>query len=348
VFWRNRGDRDQTVDEPNARGRMNNAPSQTSSDKPIRIVFFGTAELARPVLVALAERRDLFDVNAVVTQPDRPKGRDLKLQASPVKLEAVRRGLPVLQPERARDTVFIQKLDEFRPDLIVVTAYGQILPATLLNVPARGCLNVHTSLLPAYRGAAPIQWAILNDERETGVTIMKMDVGLDTGDILASESTPISRDDNAQALHDRLATMGAALLVRTIPLFLCGQIVPRPQPAEGASYARKISKEDGRLDWTAPARALWNRIRAFTPWPGAYTFLSGDGTSRLLKIWQAEVTETTTGTPGDVIQADRNGLAVACGRHALRILSLQLEGGRRLPARDFLAGHHLAVGTKLG
>ena len=230
--------------------------------------------------------------------------------------------------------------------MIVVAAYGQILPPAILDLPKFGCLNVHTSLLPKYRGAAPIQWAILNDEPETGVTIMQMDPGLDTGPMLTQETTGIEAQDNAETLHDRLAQLGAALLVRTIPDFVAGKIKPRPQPAEDASYARKLTKEDGLLDWTQPARALWNRVRAFTPWPGAFTHRQTTP-PRLLKIWQAEIVEQS-GEPGVVLQADKSGIVVGCGQQALRILSLQLEGGRKLSVPEFLAGHSLKSGEKLG
>ena len=307
----------------------------------------GTAELACASLKALCSEKALRVV-AVVTQPDRPKGRDLKLQFPPVKEVAFSAGLPVLQPEQARHESFIEELKRFEPELIAVAAYGQILPASILNLPQHGCLNVHTSLLPKYRGAAPIQWAILDDEPETGVTIMKMDVGLDTGDILTQAATPISPEDNAQTLHDRLAEMGAALLVRTIPDYVAGKIAPRPQPATGSTYARKITKEDGRLDWSQPARVLWNRIRGFTPWPGAFTFEPAEPKPRLLKIWAAQVEDTLTGRPGELLQVDKAGIVVACGQQALRILQLQREGGRRLSTQEFLAGHSLKVGEQLG
>ncbi len=313
---------------------------------PLRIIFMGSAELARVSLDALASQAD-FEVIAVVTQPDRPRGRELRLHAPPVKEAALRRQLPVLQPERARNEEFIGELRGLRPDLIAVAAYGQILPKAILELPRFGCLNVHTSLLPKYRGAAPIQWAILNDEPETGVTIMQMNAGLDTGDILAQAKTPIHAEDDAQTLHDRLGELGAALLVSTIREQAAGSIIPRPQPADGASQARKLTKEDGRLDWSQPARALWNRVRAFTPWPGAYTHLPGHPHPQLLKIWRAEVVETS-GPPGEIVEAGKAGLAVACGGRALRILELQREGGLRMGAVEFLAGHHLKPGEKFG
>jgi methionyl-tRNA formyltransferase len=311
----------------------------------LRIVFMGTAELSCPSLTALAETPD-FQLLGVVTQPDKPKGRDLKIQPSPVKELALRRGFALFQPARARNPDFAEQLRGLGPDLVVVAAYGQILPAGILETPRFGCINVHTSLLPKYRGAAPIQRAILNDERETGVTIMKMDVGLDTGDILAQERTAIEPEDTAQTLHDRLAQLGARLLVRTIPEYVAGRIQPRPQPAEGATYAAKIKKEDGLLDWTQPARVLWNQVRGLVPWPGAFTYLPSAPKPVLLKIWQAEVVPRA-GPAGEILGADQNGLVVGCGRDALRILTLQREGGRRLSAKDFLLGHPLTPGQRL-
>jgi methionyl-tRNA formyltransferase len=333
--------------------------------KELKIVFMGTAELSCASLEALARDRQ-FAVAAVVTQPDRPKGRELKLQPSPVKALAQKLNLPVLQPAKARDENFIAELRGLAPELIVVVAYGQILPQSILDLPRHGCLNVHTSLLPKYRGAAPIQWAIANGDAETGATLMKMDAGLDTGPIVAQRRTPIQPADDSATLHDRLARLGAELLRATIPDYVAGKIQPRPQPAEGVSLAPKIKKEDGRIDWNLPAQTIVNRLRAFTPWPGAYTFWLGvppsggnvirtgkppeGGTPNaakpiLLKIWKAEVGEKS-GAPGTILSADKNGIVVAGGRGALRILELQREGGRRMNAAEFLAGHALKAGGK--
>lgn len=333
---------------------------------PLRIIFMGTPDLAATSLSALL-REPAFQVVAVVTQPDRPKGRDLKLTPSPVKEVALRAGLPVLQPEKARDEKFIAELGTFQPDLIAVAAFGQILPKAILDLPRHGCLNVHTSLLPKYRGAAPIQWAIANGDTETGVTIMKMDVGMDTGDILTQRTTPIAAADNGQTLHDRLAQIGAALLVQTIPDYIAGKTPPRPQDALLATHATKIKKADGQIDWLLPATTIWNRLRAFTPWPGVFTFLFGvppSGSSgpaittppeggtpnaprpQLLKIWEAQVADTS-GEPGKILAADKSGIVVGCGEGSLKILVLQREGGRRLIAGEFLAGHPLKVGDQL-
>lgn len=311
-----------------------------------RVIFFGTAPLAVPCLETLAGAPDL-ELVAVVTQPDRPRGRDLRLQPTPVKEAALRLGLPVWQPLRCREPEFLDRVRGVAPDLIVVVAYGQILPPALLQIPPRGCLNVHASLLPRHRGAAPIQWALLEGDPETGVTLMLMDAGLDTGPLLARERIPILPHDTAQTLHDRLAGLGAVLLRRTLPDYLAGRITPVPQAAEGATYARKLTKEDGRLDWTRPAVELHRRVRALTPWPGTYTYLPAGERRVLLKIWAAQVVPAAAGEPGSVLAADAAGVVVRCGTDALCLTELQREGGRRLPAAEFLAGHRIEPGTRL-
>jgi methionyl-tRNA formyltransferase len=314
--------------------------------KPLPLVFMGTADLARASLQALlgSER---FRVLAVVTQPDRPRGRDLKAEPTAVKKLAAEAGLATWQPERVRDPNVQERLAALAPEVIVVAAYGQILPQSILDLPRLGCVNVHASLLPKYRGAAPIQWAILNGETETGVTIMKMAGGVDTGDILSQRATPIGPDETAAALHDRLAALGAELLVETLPRYSAGEIAARAQDEASATYARKITKEDGRLDWSRAAGELRNRIRALTPWPGTYVYLTAPGGRRLLKIWRTAV-EERTGRPGEVLEAGRGGLVIGCGAGALRVEELQLEGGRRMSAGEFLAGHPLRTGATLG
>ena len=303
----------------------------------------GTPDLAAASLRALL-RVPKFQIVAVVTQPDRPKGRDLKLQPSPVKQLAFEAGLSVLQPEKARDEKFIAELRVLQPEVIAVAAFGQILPKAILDLPRFGCLNVHTSLLPKYRGASPIQSAILNGDETTGVTIMQMDVGLDTGDMLMQNTTPIRDEDNAATLHDRLAEMGAELLVETIHGLVAGELHGYKQDAALATHVSKIRKEDGNIVWSQPARAIWNRIRAFTPWPGAFTYLPALPKPLLLKIWEAELV-STRGVAGEVLSADKSGIVIGCGEDALRVRTLQREGGRRMSAQEFLAGNQLPPGT---
>lgn len=311
----------------------------------IRVTFMGTAELACPSLKALAADGN-YQVVQVVTQPDRPQGRDLKLRPPPVKATALELGLEVFQPEKVRRDEALQTIASKKPDLIVVAAYGQILPQSLLDLPHWGCLNVHASLLPKHRGAAPIQWAILNEDSETGVTIMRVDAGLDTGDILTMEKTAILDSDNGQILHDRLAQIGSALLLQTIPKYMSGQIQPRHQPQDQASYARKIIKLDGLIDWNLSAHQLWNRIRAFAPWPGAYSYIESP-TPTMLKIWEAWPVEGSSSSPGQIISADASGIVVACGQQALKLTVIQREGKRRMSCAQFMTGNHLAPGQSL-
>ena len=308
---------------------------------PLRVVFMGTADFACPGLTALDDAPGI-EVIAVVTQPDRPKGRQLIPHPSPVKLVAEARQLPVHQPERLRSD--IRFLEQLAPDLIVVAAYGQILPQSVLDLPPHGCLNVHGSLLPAYRGAAPIQRALLDGQAETGVTIMQMDAGLDTGAMLSKTATPIEPSDNAQTLHDRLAKLGAELLLETIPRRVAGELTAEPQDDALATHAAKITRDMGRIDWSQTATQLWNQARAFTPWPGVFTRLDG----KLLKLHEVEPAEAAGLGPGRVGQADADGIIVGCGDGALRITRLQKEGAKRLSAAQFLAGTPLPPGTQLG
>jgi len=305
----------------------------------------GTAELACSSLQALSTGGS-YEVVQVITQPDRPQGRDLKLRPPPVKETALQLGLEVFQPEKVRQDEAQQAIASVKPDLIVVAAYGQILPQSLLDLPRWGCLNVHASLLPKHRGAAPIQWAILNEDLETGVTIMRVDAGLDTGDILTMEKTAILDSDNAQTLHDRLAMMGSRLLLQTIPDYISGRIKPRPQPSDQASYARKITKQDGLIDWNLPAHQLWYRIRAFAPWPGAFSFIDND-TPTMLKIWEAIPVNAPIRPPGEILSTDASGIVVACGQQALKLLTIQREGKRRMSCAQFMAGCHLEAGQRL-
>jgi methionyl-tRNA formyltransferase len=312
---------------------------------PLRIVFMGTADLAGASLHALLASQE-FAVVGTVTRPDRPRGREWRARPPIIKTISEKAGFPLLQPESAGDPAFVAALRALRPEVIVVAAYGQILPPSVLELPAFGCVNVHASLLPKYRGAAPIQWAILNGETETGVSIMKMTAGLDRGDVLSRRATPLGPDETAAALRDRLAAMGAELLVVTLPPYVAGAVRPQAQDETAATYARKITKEDGLMDWTQPALALRNRIRAFTPWPGAFGYWAARGERRLLKFWRAQV-ELRQGPAGEVLQADRTRLVVGCGTDALRVEQLQLEGGRKMTAAEFLAGHDIKPGTRI-
>lgn len=307
----------------------------------LRLVFMGTPQFACPTLETLIDRGE--QVVAAVTQPDRPKGRGQQLAAPPVKLVAERSGIPVFQPSKVRAPDFIEVMRGLRPDLIVVVAFGQILPKALLDIPRHGCINVHASLLPRYRGAAPINWCIVNGESETGVTTMQMDVGLDTGDMLLKKATPISPDEDAQELHDRLSLICAETLAETLDLLVAGRLTPVKQDDALSCYAPILKKEDGLIDWARPPRVIRDLVRGLTPWPGAYTYLDG----KMLKIFRCR-TAGGTGMPGKVLQADRTGFTIACSDGTLLIEELQLEGKKRLSARDFLAGYNVKPGAILG
>lgn len=308
---------------------------------PLRVVFMGTPHLARVILARLASQAPApWRVVGVVAQPDKPSGRNLLVQPPPVKEEALVHGLPVLQPMKARDPAFIEAFRAWQPDVAVVAAYGQILPQALLDVPPWGCLNVHTSLLPRWRGAAPIQWAIAEGDPETGVCLMRMEAGLDTGPVLATARTAIRPDDTGGTLHDRLAELGATLVAESLPRWVTGALPAVPQPTDGITYARKITKEDGRVDWTLPARVIERRARAFTPWPGTFCTVQGtDGSSRTLKIHRMSPVEGVSGPHGRVMATDRDGILVACGQDAVRLLEVQPEGGRRMTAAAYAVGH---------
>jgi len=310
----------------------------------MRIVFMGTPTFAVPSLEALLA--DGREIAAVVAQPDRPRGRGLSPAAPPVALAARRAGVRVLQPERVRDPVFIAAMSEIAPDLIAVVAFGQILPRALLDLPPRGCINVHASLLPRYRGAAPIQWAILRGEEVTGVTTMFMNERMDAGDVLLSREVPILPDETAGALAERLSRIGAALLVETVHGLAAGTLKGRAQDPALVTLAPRLSKEDGRIRWGDAARDVLNRVRAVTPWPGAFTTIGG----RDLKIWAAAPADSQGGAaPGTVLRADASGIVVAAGDSgAVALLELQLAGKIRLRAGDFLRGTRIAPGEVLG
>jgi methionyl-tRNA formyltransferase len=307
----------------------------------LRILFMGTPEFACPTLARLMERGE--NVIAVVTQPDRPKGRGQKEESPPVKQLALTHGIPVLQPVKLRTPDSVAQIRELAPDLIVVVAFGQILPQSLLDIPPRGCINVHSSLLPRYRGAAPLNWVIINGETETGVTTMLMDAGLDTGDMLLVKRTPIHPDENASSLHDRMALLGAEALAETLDLLVAGQLVPVKQDNTLTCYAPLMKKETGEIDWTRSPDQIRNLVRGVTPWPGAYTRLNG----LLLKVYRVE-TARESGEPGLVLAAGKEGIQVACSEGSIVIQELQLEGKKRLSARDFLAGYALPSGLRLG
>lgn len=307
----------------------------------IRTVFMGTPEFALPTLQGLLAAG--VNLVGVYTQPDRPKGRGKKLAASPVKEFALAHQLPVFQPERLRRPEAVEELRRLNPDLVVVVAYGQILPRSVLEIPRFSCINVHASLLPKYRGAAPINKAIVDGEKETGVTTMLMDVGLDTGAMLVKRRTPIGPDETAGEVHDRLAQLGREAMTETLQRLCAGELTPQSQDDAASTYAPMMSKEDGLIDWRRSARQIHNQVRGLDPWPGAYSYLDG----QVLKIARTGVVEQAGGTPGEILSADAGGIRVACGQDTLLIGALQLPGKKRLTAREFLSGHPLFAGTLL-
>lgn len=284
---------------------------------------------------------ELGEVVAVVTQPDKPRGRGQEVSFSPVKQRALERSLPVLQPVKIRGTDFHEQVRALNADVAVVTAYGKILPKDVLDAPRLGCVNVHASLLPRFRGAAPIQWAIASGDPETGVCLMKMDEGMDTGPVLACERLPIGPQDTSATLHDALAKLGGKVLREKLPRYLAGELEPMPQPVEGAVMAPMISKEDGELDFTKPAAELERRLRAFTPWPGAFTTFE----NKLFKVHGAEV-RSARGEPGTVLAAGAEGIEVACSEGSLLLTRVQPEGKRVMSAGEFLSGRQLTVGAR--
>ena len=308
----------------------------------LRIIFMGTPRFARPSLQILIDRSE--SIIAVVTQPDRPAGRGQHVLPPPVKELALMHHLPVLQPVKVRDAQFIAQIKEFSPDLIVVVAFGQILPRALLDIPAYGCVNVHASLLPFYRGAAPINWVLINGETETGVTIMLLDEGMDTGDMLLQEKLPIVPDDTVATLHDRLAQSGARLLGNALDELQNTGWKRVPQDHAKATYAPLLKKEDGLIQWRNSAREIHNQIRGMNPWPGCFTYFNG----KLLKIFAAEVREhETQGAPGSVAKISEMGIAVATGSGALILKEIQLEGKKRIPAEEFIKGKTIKPGDVL-
>ena len=306
-----------------------------------RIVFMGTPEFAVPALDALA---DAHQVVGVITQPDRPAGRGRRLAPSPVKQVALERGLSLSQPHSLRTPEAVAQLSAWKPDVIVVAAFGQILPQDVLGLPPHGCLNVHGSLLPRWRGAAPVAAAILAGDEVTGVTIMQMDAGLDTGPVLAQREETILPDDTQATLEERLAYLGAELLVETLSAYLAGNLLPRPQPEEGATYAGQLRKEDGLLDWSRPAVELDRQVRAFTPWPGAFTTWRGQ---RLKVLRVVPLPEWHGDAPPGTVIVLADGVVVATGEGALRLEEVQLAGKRPMDIAPFLRGQRDFAGSAL-
>lgn len=306
----------------------------------MRVAFAGTPEFAARALAAIVHAG--HHVPLVLTQPDRPAGRGMKLHPSTVKQCAQRHGLTLDQPASLRDEASREALSAVHPEVLVVAAYGLILPQAVLDLPRYGCLNIHASLLPRWRGAAPIQRAIAAGDSRTGITIMQMDAGLDTGPMLLQSALAISATETGQTLHDKLADLGAKLIVEALAKLEAGHLPATPQPAEGVTYAAKLSKQEAELDFRLSATELERRIRAFDPFPGAFARF-GDVS---LKLWGARVEATCSGTPGQILAAGPGGITVACGEGALNLLILQKPGGKRLEAREFLAGFPLEAGAR--
>jgi len=309
--------------------------------RSLRTVFMGTPDFALQTLEGLIAAG--VDVCAVFTQPDRAKGRGNKMTPPPVKILAESHNIPVHQPVKLRDPEAVATLKELAPDLIVVVAYGQILPKSVLEIPPHGCINVHASLLPRYRGAAPINKAVVDGEKETGVTTMLMDVGLDTGDMLVKRSTPIGPEETAGQLHDRLAILGREAMEETLRQLCAGELKPQVQDDSLSTYAPMMKKEDGRIDWSRSAQEIHNLVRGLDPWPGAFTLIDGE----ILKIASTLPQESGSGTPGTIVSASSRGVEVACGQGSLLIRQLQLPGKKWLQAADFLRGKTLIAGIRL-
>lgn len=309
----------------------------------MKIVFMGTPDFSVETLKQILAAG--HEVSLVVTQPDRPRGRGKKPSFSPVKEYAMEQNIPCFQPEKIRDESCMEILQEEQADIFVVVAFGQILPQRILDIPKYGCMNVHASLLPKYRGAAPIQWSVINGDAETGVTTMRMDAGMDTGDILLQERIAIAPDETGGSLFDKLAVAGGALCVKTLAQIADGTIESIPQDHEAATYTRMISKQDGEIDFTLPAERIECLIRGMNPWPSAYTRIG----NKMLKIWEADViAQKDAHQPGEIFDVTKDAFCVAAGEGALKILSLQLEGKKRMNTADFLRGYTLENGDCLG
>ncbi|MBP1913703.1 methionyl-tRNA formyltransferase [Lederbergia galactosidilytica] len=311
-----------------------------------RVIFMGTPDFSVPILKKLMDEK--YDVIAVVTQPDRPVGRKKKLTAPPVKIEAERLGIPVLQPEKIRDPLEVQKIVDLKPDLLVTAAYGQILPESLLKAPKHGCINVHASLLPELRGGAPIHYALLQGKEKTGITIMYMVKQLDAGDILTQVEVPIEENDDVGSLHNKLSLAGAKLLSETIPDLLAGKINPVPQDHQLATFASNISREQEKINWDESGETIYNQIRGLSPWPVAYTIWSG----KTLKIWRAEKVENSTQKlPGTIVSVEKNSFTVSTNNEiGIKILEVQPAGKKKMTTEQFLngTGSTIKLGDRLG
>lgn len=308
----------------------------------MKTVFMGTPDFAVPPLHALIEAG--YEVAAVVTQPDKPKGRGKTLLPTPVKEEALMHEIPVYQPQRVRNNKeFLETLKEIDPDIIIVAAFGQIIPKEVLELPKYGCINIHASLLPKYRGAAPIQQAVIDGEKESGVTIMQMGEGLDTGDMISKIIIPLAPEETGGSLFGKLAQAGAELLIKTLPSIEQGTAVREKQPEESPTpYAAMITKQMGLMDFSKPAEVLERLVRGMNPWPSAYTFING----KSLKVWKCRVTdEKTDAAPGTIFLTDKEGIHTACGTGTLVLTEIQLEGKKRMEAEAFLRGYHIENGT---
>ena len=311
-------------------------------NKKAGIIFMGTPHFAVPALKALHNNDQ--NIALVITQPDRPKGRGRKLTPSPVKETAINLGYSVIQPSSVRTAEFSNYIEKHAPGFIVVVAFGHILPKNILTIPQIATINIHASLLPKYRGPAPIQWAIINEEKETGITTMLMDEGMDTGDILLSSKLKIASDDTSGTLHDRLADLGADLLIQTLKTFETGNINPISQDHTQATYAPMLKKNDGRMNWKLPAESLEAFIRGMTPWPGAFTFHE----KKRLKFFKARtIVMDTDASPGTVIKGFPDELWISTGKGVLSVMEIQGESGKRLLIKDFLRGYQLPPGTHL-
>jgi methionyl-tRNA formyltransferase len=313
----------------------------------MRIIFMGTGDIGAPSLRFLLDSSE-YEVIAAITQPDKPAGRKLELRPSEIKRLAMERGVPVLQPIKLRTPESVAEVAALSPDVIVVMAYGQILPRSVLQIPRLACLNLHASLLPRHRGAAPIQAAIEAGDAATGITVMYMAEGLDTGDILLKKETPIFRRDTGGVLHDRLGLLAAEALAEALPLLAAGWAPRIPQEESLATYAAKLGRENGEIAWTDTAERIDRRIRAMNPWPGAYTWFPMPEGARKLKIFSCIRHRKDTGPAGAVLRADRRGILVGAGAGAVLLRDIQLEGKRRMSASDFLQGHRATTGAILG